>query len=310
MSGRQASGKPEQGAERMSGRTAPWHQTNWDLRAAGNFVFGGSGTGLIAFAGVGHAFGAAYLIPGLVGLALVGLGLLCVWAEIGRPLRAFNVYKHPQTSWMTREAMVAPFLFGSGAAAVWTGSQALAIVAAVLALTYLTCQAQMIRASKGIPSWRNPWVVPLVMLSGLCEGAGIALLVAVATGDHGYMTWLEVFLLVLALSRGLAWYAYRSDLQRQGAPAKTLVALSRIELSFAVLGNWGPLVMLFIALASSSTLAILWLGVISAVCTVASGWLFKVVLITRAAHNQGFALPRIPVRGAGTPGPATKPGWR
>jgi len=294
---------------RQPAQSAPWHQTNWDLRAAGNFVFGGTGTGLIVFSGIGHAFGAAYLIPGIVGLVLVGLGLLCVWAEIGRPLRAINVYLHPQTSWMTREAMVAPFLFGSGLAAVWTGSQILALAAAALALLYLTCQAQMIRASRGIPAWRNPLIVPLGIVTGLCEGAGIALLVAAATSDHGYMKWLEVFLLGLSLARGLAWYAYRSDLQRVGAPTKALAALSRIELPFAMLGNWMPLVLLVVALASSNTVVVFWLGVISAICAVASGWLFKVVLITRAAYNQGFALPRSAVRGAGKPGPATKPGW-
>ena len=293
----------------MSGQTAPWHQTNWDLRAAGNFVFGGAGTGLVIFAAIAHAFGAAYVLPVLIGLAFVGAGLLCVWAEIGRPLRALNVYRHPQSSWMTREAMVAPFLFGCGLVAVWTGSQALIWVAAALALAYLTCQAQMIRASKGIPAWRSPRVVPLAMLTGLCEGAGLAILVAAATADHAYLKWLEAFLLALVLARGLAWYAYRSGLQREGAPTKALVALSRIELPFAMLGNWAPLVLLFIALASSSANVMFWLGVISALATLGSGWLFKMVLITRAAYNHGFALPRLPVRGAGKPGPAAKPGW-
>jgi hypothetical protein len=27
------------------GRVTPWHQTNWDWRAAGNFIGGGTGTG-------------------------------------------------------------------------------------------------------------------------------------------------------------------------------------------------------------------------------------------------------------------------
>lgn len=295
--------------KRQPAQSAPWHQPNWDLRAAGNFVFGGAGTGLIVFSGIGHAFGAAYFLPGAIGLVLVGLGLLCVWAEIGRPLRAINVYLHPQTSWMTREAMVAPLLFGSGAAAVWTGSQLWALLAAALALVYLTCQAQMIRASKGIPAWRNPFILPLVMLTGLCEGAGISLLVAAFTADHGYVKWPEAFLLVLSLARGLSWYAYRSDLQRVGVPAKAQAALSRIELPFAAVGNWMPLVLVIVALASDNPSTVFWLGVVAGGCAVASGWLFKIVLITRAAYNQGFALPRIPVRGAGKPGPAAKPGW-
>ena len=296
--------------ERTSGRTAPWHQGNWDLRAAGNFVFGGAGTGMLVFAAIGHAFGGAYVVTILAGLAFVGAGLLCVWAEIGRPLRALNVYLHPQTSWMTREAMVAPFLFAGGLVAAWTGAGILIWVTAALALVYLNCQAQMIRASRGIPAWRSPRIVPLVMLSGLCEGASLAILVAAVSVDHAYLKWLDAILLALVLLRGLAWYAYRSRLQHDGAPTKTLAALSGIELPFAILGNWAPLVLLFIALASSSTMVIFWLGVFSAIAALGSGWLFKVVLITRAAYNQGFALPRIPVRGTGSGGPATKPGWR
>lgn len=294
---------------RTAGRTAPWHQGNWDLRAAGNFVFGGAGSGLLILAAIGHAFGAAYVLPALIGLAGVGAGLLCVWAEIGRPLRALNVYRHPQTSWMTREAIVAPFLFASGLASVWTGSEALVWAAAALALVYLACQAQMIKASRGIPTWRSPRIVPLVMLTGLSEGASLAILVAAATADHAYLKWLEAFLLALALARGLAWYAYRSGLQHEGAPRKALVALSRIELPFAMMGNWVPLVLLFIALASSSTRVVFWLGAISALAAIGSGWLFKLVLITRAAYNQGFALPRLPVRGSGSAGPAARPGW-
>jgi len=296
-------------SEWTGGRTAPWHQSNWDLRAAGNFVFGGAGTGLLVLAGVGHAVGAAYVLPALIGLALVGAGLLCVWAEIGRPLRAMNVYRHAKTSWMTREAMVAPFLFAAGLGAAWTGSEALVWAAAALALVYLTCQAQMIKASRGIPAWRNPRIVPLIMLTGLCEGASLAILVAAATADHAYLKWLEAFLLALVLARGLAWYAYRSGLQHEGAPTRSLAALSRIELPFAMLGNWTPLVLLFIALASSSVNVIFWLGAISAFAAFSSGWLFKVVLIARAAYNQGFALPRLPVRGTGSGGSAAKPGW-
>jgi phenylacetyl-CoA:acceptor oxidoreductase subunit 2 len=41
----------------------------------------------------------------------------------------------------------------------------------------------------------------------------------------------------------------------------------------------------------------------------ATGWAIKFILITRAAYNQGFALPHTPIRGSGVPGPAVKPGW-
>ena len=51
---------------------------------------------------------AATVNPGFIWLsAFIGAGLTCVWLEIGRPLRAINVFFHPQTSWMTREGIVA-----------------------------------------------------------------------------------------------------------------------------------------------------------------------------------------------------------
>jgi phenylacetyl-CoA:acceptor oxidoreductase subunit 2 len=46
-------------------------------------------------------------------------------------------------------------------------------------------------------------------------------------------------------------------------------------------------------------------GIIAAV----SGWWLKFTIVTRAAFNQGFALPTTPVRGAGSTHPGARPGW-
>ena len=46
----------------------PWRQQSWDARAAGNFIGGGAGSGLIVFAAVAQASGTA-----LGGLMLAGL---------------------------------------------------------------------------------------------------------------------------------------------------------------------------------------------------------------------------------------------
>ena len=72
----------------MSFGPAPWQQKSWDWRAAGNFICGGAGSGLIVFTVAAGAHGLALSMLMLGGLALVGDGLLCVWLEIGRPLRA------------------------------------------------------------------------------------------------------------------------------------------------------------------------------------------------------------------------------
>ncbi|HKB54518.1 MAG TPA: DmsC/YnfH family molybdoenzyme membrane anchor subunit, partial [Ramlibacter sp.] len=92
----------------------PWQQAHWDWRAAGNFMFGGAGAGLLVFTVLAGTRGLAGIVLLLAGMALIGLGLLCVWLEIGRPLRAFNVMRRPGSSWMTREAMVAPLVFALG----------------------------------------------------------------------------------------------------------------------------------------------------------------------------------------------------
>ena len=80
------------------GGVAPWRQRHWDWRAAGNFIGGGSGTGLLLATIVAVAFELPLMLFGLLGIALVGVGLICVWFETGRPFRApLNVLFHPQT---------------------------------------------------------------------------------------------------------------------------------------------------------------------------------------------------------------------
>ena len=94
----------------LRGSGAPWLQRNWDIRAACNFIGGGSGTGLILAAAAAQFAGWPYFLAGVLAVALIGFGLSMVWLEIGRPFRALNVFFHPQTSWMSREALLAlPF---------------------------------------------------------------------------------------------------------------------------------------------------------------------------------------------------------
>ena len=149
----------------------PWQQTSWDWRAAGNFICGGMGTGLLltsalfARTGVASHWTQIWLL--FAGLALVGLGLLCVWLEIGRPLRALNVFINPRTSWMSREAFVGAVLFPAGLAAMlgWSGWL---WVTAALALLFLYCQSRMLPASRGIPAWRSGLMSPLFLVTGWC----------------------------------------------------------------------------------------------------------------------------------------------
>ncbi|MCI4429321.1 MAG: dimethyl sulfoxide reductase anchor subunit [Burkholderiales bacterium] len=278
----------------MSYGPNPWQQTQWDWRAAGNFICGGAGGGLIAFAALSGAQGMALTLLLLGGIALVGTGLLCVWLELGRPLRALHVFINPRTSWMTREAFVATLLMPATlAAAIWLPG--FKWLAAALALGFVFCQSRMLQAAKGIPAWREPLLVPLLLLTGLAEGAGLGLL---AMPEHAAaQPRVLAFASLLVLARAAAWLMYRRGLSGHAAP-RALAALDGRGRWLQLAGFWLPIVA-FVAVAGG------WIGgAFAAVLAAAGGaavvgtgaW-FKFTLITRAGFNQGFTLAHLPVRG-------------
>jgi phenylacetyl-CoA:acceptor oxidoreductase subunit 1 len=286
----------------------PWHQKHWDWKAATNFLTGGVGPGLFVGCAVAAVTVGASPSLGLLAMALVALGLLMVLMKIGRPLRAISVLRQPQRSWMSREAWIAVAFFPVALAAVWTGVPALWLAAAALALVFLYCQGMILREAKGIPAWRAPQIVPLIVATGLAEGAGAflaasVLLPALAPLTRGAAT----ATVVLVAARALAWVAYRSGLARDGAPTKALAVLdgyrSRLLIGGLVIPTVGVIAGLLVNVWTAPLLFVA--GVAAAV----AGLGFKFLLITRAGYNQGFALPHTPVRGTGSAGPAVKPGW-
>jgi phenylacetyl-CoA:acceptor oxidoreductase subunit 2 len=70
-----------------------------------------------------------------------------------------------------------------------------------------------------------------------------------------------------------------------------------------------PVVLILVARSFAAPDVAAALQVVAGLSAFATGWCFKFILVRRAAYNQGFALTRTPVRGAGVAGPAVKPGW-
>ena len=276
----------------MSFGPRPWQQRHWDWRAACNFVFGGTGGGLLVAAALdGQQHGP---VEALVGLAFVALGLGAVWLEIGRPWRALNVMFNPFTSWMTRESFASLPLFGLGLAVAARGGGMLAALSALAALLFVYCQARILRGAKGIPAWREPALTPLILATALAEGAGAAcLLTAIAGTASGVPgAWLALAL----VARAIAWPLYRVRV------AKTVSLQARTALDVAgrtlmLLGTIAPLALLLAGMAFEPG-AQAGTG-FAGLAALAAGWQFKYVLVTRAAFNQGFALPHLPVRGRG-----------
>lgn len=275
----------------------PWQQTSWDWRAAGNFICGGAGTGLLmARALFGGPTGASLWSPDWIvftGLALVGLGLLCVWLEIGRPLRAINVFFNPRTSWMSREAFVGLVLFPAGLAAM-LGVPGWVWVTAALALVFLYCQSRMLPAARGIPAWRSGLFSPLFLLTAGCEGLGVFMLLGLFFAP---VTSAAVIALgVLLVLRVLVWLRYRRDVDASlAAPARRALDLTWQRLS--MVGTGVPMVLLLIGAWMNQPLILALAGA----CAAWAGASLKFTLVTRASYNQGFALSRMPVRGVRTP---------
>jgi len=279
-------------------------QRFWDIRAAGNFIGGGTGSSLLLWAALGLIAGLPYFQAALIGLMFVGAGLLLVWLEIGKPWRAFNVFFRPQTSWMTREGIVALPLFAVGVTAslfdtdfgLLAASRSPlvpALITAVLGMVFLYCQVRILHSAGGLPAWREPRAMPLLGLSGLTEGLGMYLLVTSVLG-----TVPIAFLIVaraLLLAHMLAWRTYIAALTRSSVPEATLTALLAIRSSFLIVGHVLPLSLIVLAIFLPDMTVLF--SALAGIAAALGGWWFKIALITRAAFRTEFTIPIVPVRG-------------
>ncbi len=259
-------------------------QLSWDWRAAGNFMFGGTGSALLLMMALETFPGVPHLLPGLVALALIGAGLGLVWLEIGRPWRAINVYFHPETSWMTREGLIATVTFALALVGIGLKVPSIVALAGLSGLGFLYCQAQILKASKGIPAWREPAIVPLILTTGLTEGTGLLLLLLSILGDAP--GWLAYTLLVLLVVRSNIWLDYRGKLAASKAAPATIKNLEEINKLFLGAGNALPIVLTLLALVMAGAAQMLF--ALAGVCAVLSGWYMKFTIVTRAAQVQGY----------------------
>lgn len=284
----------------------PRPQTAWDWRAAVQFACGGAGASLAVFTALAAWQDPAWLRrTGLIAASLVCLGLLAVFAKLGRRWRAFLVILNPFTSWLTREALLAPVLLALGLGAAVLTSRALALAAGGVGLAFLYAQARMLTEARGIPAWRTPAMLWLIGATGLAEGLSLLAIAAAYFGSPG--GWLLPALGGLLIARLAVWRAYRRALSAPGAaPARTV----------AVLDGMNAVLMAAHGVALAGVLAGLalpglgWLAALAAgLAGLLGGWYLKFNLVVRAAYTQGFALARTPARTPGYGGPGVKPGW-
>ena len=222
---------------------APGQYTRWDWRAAANFVGGGTGAGMLLAATVFAPSAASYRAQAGLGLAIIAIGLLCIMAKLGRPARALNIFRHAKGSWMTREGFAMPTLFGCGALSLWQPTiGAMAVIATLSALVFLYCQARILNDAKGIPAWSVTEIVPLIIVTGLAEGVGLAV-VTTALVSGVSTAGVVVLLVVAVVLRHVAWRRYRAGLVCADAPAAAITALDTHARRWLPAGDVLPLLL-------------------------------------------------------------------
>jgi phenylacetyl-CoA:acceptor oxidoreductase subunit 1 len=278
-------------------------QRFWDLRAAANFTLGGMGSGLALIAWLGALAGA--VSPDelfrfqVTGALLMAIGLIAVFLEIGRKRRFALVLRRPGSSWMTREVFaVAVFYPAVAASLVWPGALWPAL-AALAAGSFLYCQARILHAGRGIPAWRGRLMPSLLVATGLHEGMG---LLALALPTHpDYVPGgaaVAIAGIVLALTNAALWRRYIGTARAAGVPPLARGVLARTTPWLHGIGHAAPAALYALAVLAGNTQTG-WLLPLAGLGAVVGGALWKIAVITRACHQQGFAVERFPQRGSG-----------
>lgn len=274
-------------------------QKVWDWRAAMNFVLGGMSAGLFLLAYAGYLMG-AYDTTTLLGIdvaagAIMGAGLFCVFLKLGRRFRFWRVATRWQSSWMTRETYFVGVIYPALLAnLLWPNTVLHALIAAAAA-GFLVCQANILHAAKGIPIWREPIIVPLLIVTGLLEGAGLLALAGAVTGFlKGNYLPLVATIVVLAPTMAVLSLRYL-PLTRKTTHGEVEAIAQPVLLVGQLLPS---LVVVIAAMAPDNTTRAILVG-IAGLVMVLTGALWKYTIIVRAAHFQGH---QIPGRGASSLG--------
>jgi phenylacetyl-CoA:acceptor oxidoreductase subunit 2 len=164
------------------------------------------------------------------------------------------------------------------------------------ALAFLYCQARILHAAKGIPAWRVGLIPSMLVMTGLLEGVG---LLGIASGLASWrfeasIAFISTWGALLALANMLIWQRYFACAKRDGVPPLARAELQKLTPALRLIGHITPLVLFALAAVFSESLL-----AIAGVAAVTGGVMWKFTVITRACHQQGFAMPKMPQRGSG-----------
>jgi DMSO reductase anchor subunit len=183
----------------------------------------GAGYGLLMWLALARLTGAWNLDPVtaiiscLVALALVTIGLLSSTFHLGHPERAWRAMTQWQTSWLSREGIVAVLTYPAAllltASWFWDAigpglTQAAAAATLVLSLLTVYCTSMIYASLKTIPRWSNHFVAPVYLAFSLASG-GLVFAVALSASGSATKPVLVLLLSILAIAWVIKWGYWR-----------------------------------------------------------------------------------------------------
>jgi phenylacetyl-CoA:acceptor oxidoreductase subunit 2 len=230
----------------------------------------------------------------------MAVGLFFVFLEISRKLRFLLVLRMPGTSWMTRETYVVALFYPLLAADLLWPHAVFHFLVAATALAFLYCQGRILQAGKGIPAWRTKLMPSMLVATGLFEGFGLFALFSIPLGPS-LTAIIPAFLGlgILAVVNLVLWRRYRSTARAEGIGPLARREIDALSPYLHVIGHGLPIVCVIAAVIIGDGAAVPALLALAGAGAVAGGIMWKFTVITRACHQQGFAIPKMPRRGSG-----------
>ncbi len=215
-------------------------QREWGWLAMLDFFLAGSGAGLYV---IGMALRVDYAPP--IGLVAAAVGALALLADLGRPDRFWRAIARPNTSWISRGAILVTLFLAFGILTVVLSRTAASsvqlvsgIIAAVAAIGVMAYTGFLLADSRGVPAWRSALVPVQFVVFSLLAGCGGLYLLAFAVGGVVPLDAIELMGLVLGFGSLLMLTAYLMALgSLSPAARRARQELVRGSLSLIFLGG-------------------------------------------------------------------------
>ncbi len=224
-------------------------------------------------------------LTGLLGPILVGIGLLSVAAEAGRPFRGFNVFRNAVNSWMSRESVFAMgFIVLAGLDTVLLAHPAVQTLAGLAGLGVAISQGMILRNSKGVPAWSVPIMPHHFVASALATGMGGYLVITPLINPELLLspTPYLVGTGLIALSLTL-WLLYLSGEPHTATFSHSIAVLKRPSYLAGIVGLGHVLPALILLSALAFPERPMALPVLAGLAMLAGGLIARIALIMKAA---------------------------